>query len=160
MATGLSNQLTRQIGEHLVTAELGRRGIIATPFAGNVPHIDLLAIKEGKAFPIQVKAINEGAWQFDIRRFLRVETKWKHQVVGGPQPDFDKHLICIFIKLGTSGTDEFYIFRQGVLLKHFMKVFKGRDKDHKYTSFHCAIWPKDLKSYQDNWKLITKTQTT
>ena len=43
MATGLSTKLTGQIGEHLVTAELGRLGIIATPFSGNVPEIDILA---------------------------------------------------------------------------------------------------------------------
>jgi hypothetical protein len=37
MATGRSNQLTGHIGEHLVAAELGRMGLFATPFAGNVP---------------------------------------------------------------------------------------------------------------------------
>ena len=42
MATGLSTKLTRQIGEHLVTAELGRQDIVATPFSGNVPNIDIL----------------------------------------------------------------------------------------------------------------------
>jgi hypothetical protein len=34
--TGREMQLTRQIGEHLVAAELGRRGYVATPFAGNI----------------------------------------------------------------------------------------------------------------------------
>ena len=70
MATGLSIQLTRQIGEHLVTAELGRRKIIATPFAGNVPDIDILAFASGISVPIQVKAINGTSWQFDVRSFL------------------------------------------------------------------------------------------
>ena len=49
MATGLSTKLTGQIGEHLVTAELGRLGIIATPFSGNVPDIDILAYANGAA---------------------------------------------------------------------------------------------------------------
>ena len=35
MATGRDMQITRQIGEHLVVAELGRRGYVAAPFAGN-----------------------------------------------------------------------------------------------------------------------------
>lgn len=53
MATGRSNQLTRQIGEHLVAAELGRQGFIATPFAGNVPNFDLLVANElGVAIPV------------------------------------------------------------------------------------------------------------
>jgi hypothetical protein len=33
--TGREMQLTRQIGEHLLAAELGRRDYVATPFAGN-----------------------------------------------------------------------------------------------------------------------------
>ena len=48
MATGLSAKLTGQIGEHLVVAELGRRAIIATPFSGNVPDIDVLRLREQK----------------------------------------------------------------------------------------------------------------
>jgi hypothetical protein len=46
-----------------VAAELGRRGLIATPFAGNVPIFDLLAVDEkGRAIPIQVKTINGPSW--------------------------------------------------------------------------------------------------
>jgi hypothetical protein len=36
MATGRNNQLTRQVGEHLVAAKLGRLGFVASPFADNV----------------------------------------------------------------------------------------------------------------------------
>lgn len=38
MAMGRNSQLTRQIGEHLVLAKLGRLGYSASPFAGNVPQ--------------------------------------------------------------------------------------------------------------------------
>jgi hypothetical protein len=63
MASGRGMQLTRQIGEHLVAAELGRQGYIAAPFAGNVPLYDLLAADtRGFSIPIQVKAINGGSW--------------------------------------------------------------------------------------------------
>ena len=58
MAAGRAMQLARQIGEHLVVAELGRRGYVAAPFAGNVPKFDLLAADvDGFAFPVQVKTI-------------------------------------------------------------------------------------------------------
>ena len=156
MATGLDNQLTRQIGEHLVTAELGRRRVVATPFAGNVPHIDILAHKDGKAFPIQVKTINQDSWQFQIDDFLCVSVKGNRQIVKGPKPGFDKRLLCIYVKINDYGTDEFYIFRQGVLLKHFLKHYKGRAKPKNINSFHCAIWLKHLKRYKDNWKIIAK----
>jgi len=43
MSKGRKNQLTKQIGEYLVAAELGRRGFLATTFTGNVPHYDVLA---------------------------------------------------------------------------------------------------------------------
>ena len=41
MGTGRSNKLVGQTGEYLVTAELSRRGLIATTFTGNVPHYDI-----------------------------------------------------------------------------------------------------------------------
>jgi len=90
MAIGLSTQLTRQIGEHLVTAELGRKGIIATPFAGNVPEIDIVAHANGVTTGIQVKSINKGAWQFDIRKFLNVELKPTGQTVKGKNQDLER----------------------------------------------------------------------
>jgi hypothetical protein len=43
MATGQSTKLTAAAGEFLVAAELCRRGLLATPFAGNVPHYDSIA---------------------------------------------------------------------------------------------------------------------
>ena len=49
-------QLSEQLSEHLVDAELARRGIVATPFSGNVPDIDILAFKSGKSIPVQVKS--------------------------------------------------------------------------------------------------------
>ena len=47
MATGRSLQLTKQVGEYLVAAELCRRKLIATTFTGNVPDYDIVAISGG-----------------------------------------------------------------------------------------------------------------
>ena len=77
-----NNQLTRQIGEHLVVSKLGRLGIFATPFAGNVPDFDVLASDlSGHSLPIQVKTINGGSWQFDAKKFLEIDPPGK---VGPP----------------------------------------------------------------------------
>jgi hypothetical protein len=46
MSSGLSNKLAGQVGEFLVCAELGRRGFIATSFAGNVPEFDLIVAND------------------------------------------------------------------------------------------------------------------
>ena len=57
MSTGRNNKLAGQIGEFLVCAELGKRGLIATPFSGNVPAFDILAADDlCNTVPIQVKA--------------------------------------------------------------------------------------------------------
>jgi|TARA_B110000196_G_scaffold56019_1_gene46400 predicted RecB family endonuclease len=53
-------QLNKQLSEHLVAAELARRGIVTTPFSGNVPDIDILAFKSGKSIPVQVKSAKTG----------------------------------------------------------------------------------------------------
>ena len=100
MATGHNTQLTRQIGEHLVVAELGRRGLIAAPFAGNVPLFDLLvADKSGHSIPVQVKAINGGSWQFNIQQFLRVEVDDGRQNELGNVRLTMPDLICILVLL-------------------------------------------------------------
>ena len=102
MATGLSNTLTRQISEHLVTAQLGRLGIIATPFAGNVPDIDILAYANNKTVHIQVKAINKGDWQFSARTFLDIDLTPDGQKVRGINKSLDRDILCVFIILFTN----------------------------------------------------------
>lgn len=157
MATGLSNKLTSQIGEHLVTAELGRRGIIATPFSGNVPDIDILAHANGVSGHIQVKAINNGAWQFDARKFLDIELTDKGQNVLGLNKTIDRKIICVFVALGSAlGEEVFYIFRWGWLQDYFSERYAGRKPPYKISSCHCAIRKRDMKRHLNNWRLITK----
>jgi hypothetical protein len=156
MASGRKIQLTRQIGEHLVAAELGRRGLIAAPFAGNVPLFDLLAADEsGRSIALQVKAINGPSWQFDVKQFLNIDVVDGVQHVRGkvalPSPD----LICIFVFLhDTAGTDEFYIFRMCDLQEHFANTYLGGRRPKNPNATHCAIWPDALQQYKDNWQLV------
>ncbi len=153
--TGREMQLTRQIGEHLVAAELGRRGYVATPFSGNIPMFDLLVADfQGRAVPIQVKAINGPSWQFNVDKFLTVEIVDNEQFVRGKIELPNHHLLCIFVFIREAGKDEFYIFRLGDLQDHFAGSYKGGRRPRNPMSMHCAIWPKDLEKYRDNWGLI------
>jgi len=155
MASGLSTQLTRQIGEHLVTAELGRRGIIATPFSGNVPDIDILAIANGVSAHIQVKAINKNSWQFDIRSFLNVTVAEKGQKINGLNQNLDRKIICVFVTVGKNlGEDSFYIFRLGWLQDYFHNNYESRQLPKRIESFHCALWKCDLEHHLDKWNVI------
>jgi hypothetical protein len=152
-------QLTRQIGEHLVAAELGRRGYIAAPFAGNVPMYDLLASdRRGYAIPIQVKAINGGSWQFSADTFLNIEVVKDEQVVKGTKKLLNPKLLCIFVRLVGPGKDEFYLFHLSDLQKHCAKVYKPRGQfSKKPDSRHCAVSPKQFSRFKENWDLLQNT---
>lgn len=157
MASGLSAKLTGQIGEHLVTAELGRRGIVATPFSGNVPDIDILAYANGVTGHIQVKAINKDSWQFDVRKFLKVVEGEKRQTVKGLNPELNRNVMCVFVALGKEiGADTFYIFKQGWLQDYFFETYRGRRAPHNIESFHCAIWERDVQCHREKWQRITR----
>ena len=155
MQTGLSNQLTRQIGEHLIAAKLGRRGYVASPFAGNVPLFDILAADErGISIPIQVKAINGPSWQYRADTFLEIEIIDDFQHVRGKKPLPNPNLVCIYILLAPDERDEFYIFRLRDLQEFTFGIYKGGKRPKNPKSFHCAVYPKHLKEFQDKWGLI------
>lgn len=149
MATGRSTQLTRQIGEHLVAAELGRMDIIATPFAGNVPHFDLLASTQGgHAFPVQVKAINGPSWQFNAASFLRIDIEGDVQTVRGPRKDLDRTIVCVLVLLKAAGEDTFYTLTLSDLQALLLEHYKGGRRPKNPQSTHCALWPKHLAGFQ------------
>jgi hypothetical protein len=156
MATGRDIQLTRQIGEHLVAAELGRMGIIATPFAGNVPQFDLLAASaQGKAFPVQVKAINGPSWQFNASAFLRIEAKEDFQTVLGPRTDLDQSIVCVLVLLSAIGKDSFYTLAIADLQSLLQQQYKGGHRPKNPKSTHCALWPKHLVGHE-GWDALKR----
>lgn len=162
MATGRSMQLTKQIGEYLVVAELGRRGLIATTFTGNVPDFDILAIdEEYRTIPIQVKTIRGVSWQFDARSFLKIEMNNERQEVAGKTNLQYADFPCVFVKLIGQGRDGFYVFRLRDLQDIIDATYRGnlqakggvRPRNPKST--HTAVWPEQLDRFKDKWDLIT-----
>jgi Holliday junction resolvase-like predicted endonuclease len=132
------NSHSRQVGEHLVVAELGRKGILATPFAGNLPEIDILAYKDNKTTHIQVKIINKGAWSLKGKNYMNIQIDKEKQILKKIS-SFDKNLINVFVNVGdTLGSDEFYILNNSDLHKivyenysAFLKKIKGKDLEIK-----------------------------
>ncbi len=158
MATGHNTQLTRQIGEHLVVAKLGKLGYIACPFAGNVPEFDLLiADDKGHSIPIQVKAIHGPSWQFQVNTFLDVEIIDDVQHVKGRRKLTNPNLICIYVLLSEDENDQYFIFRLKDLQTFFSNNYKGGRRPKNPQSMHCAIWPKDPERFRNNWGLIKQT---
>lgn len=164
MATGRSTQLTKQVGEYLVAAELCRRGLISTTFTGNVPVFDLLTInKRLKTVPVQVKTIRAGFWQFsDARKFLKISIVNGIQTIKGKISLSDPNLIFVFVRLKGFGEDkdEFYICRkknlQDIIYKGHKKWLseKGGKRPRNPASMHCAVSPDDLKDFKNNWSLF------
>lgn len=162
MATGRNMQLTKQVGEYLVSAELCRRGLISTTFTGNVPKLDILAIdKKLQTIPIQVKTITGGSWQFNASTFLDIEiSSNKIQTVKRKRTLSNPELICIFVKLKEQNRDEFYIFRikdlQHIIYKNYTEYLSSKNgkRPKNPESTHCAIKIDDLKDFKDKWGLI------
>jgi len=163
MASGRKNQLTKQIGEYLVAAELCRRGLIATTFTGNVPDFDVIATnKSFKTVPIQVTTIwGKGAWQFDGSKFLDIkfEVNGIQRIIGKKNlsnPD----LICIFVRLISQGNDGFFIFRlidlQEIIFEHYSQylVKHNGKRPRNESSTHAGVNPILLERFRDNWGII------
>lgn len=158
MATGRNNQLTRQVGEHLVAAKLGRLGFVASPFAGNVPLFDLLAADiRGYAVPVQVKAINGICWQLQADSYLDIEIVRGVQHVRGKKDLVNPELLCIFVLLREDEQDEFYIFRLRELQDIIAILYKGGRRPRNSESMHCGVYRKHLSEYRDRWPLIEQS---
>ncbi|MBT8036300.1 MAG: hypothetical protein KJO21_02030 [Verrucomicrobiae bacterium] len=162
MATGRSTKLTGAIGEFLVSAELCRRGLLSTPFSGNVPHYDIIASDDyGGHLVIQVKAINKLNWQFDASKYVEITMNGDQQILGDPAKEPYPNLYCVFVALGeNSKTDRFFVFSwqelSDVIVAHHTAYLKkhGGIRPRAPKSTHCSISISELEQYEDQWDLI------
>jgi hypothetical protein len=161
VAKNTSNYLSSRVGEHLVAAELGRRGIAASVLSGNAPDVDILAFRSGKAIGIQVKAFSTGSVSVDLPHYLEIERKGDAQIVMGINQSVDPDLIFVIVKIGSAiGDDKFFILRQidiqRILEKgHTQYLLKhGGIRPRNPDSMHAAYGEKELESFLGNWALI------
>lgn len=161
MARSFKTQLAGQIGEALVVAELGRRDIVATAFAGNVPDIDLLAYKDGKTAAVQVKSWRNGSVSFDATRYLQISIEDEIQTVTGVDESLDPDLIFVFVLIGGElGTDRFFLLLQRNLQSlieqgytSFLSKHGGKRPRNAHTT-HNSVTLEQLIPFEDNWALI------
>jgi hypothetical protein len=166
MATGRATKLTGAVGEFLVAAELCRHDLLATPFAGNVPHYDIIASgQSGGHVLVQVKAINGLTWQFDIRQFLDVEVAedGKHQIIRGLQPEPFPGLMYVLVVLKgpeETGPDRFFVLEwkelQGILARAYKEYLSKHDfvRPRKPSSFHAALAISAVEPFENGWRKI------
>jgi len=163
-----NNKLVGQIGEQLVAAHLGYRGFFATPFSGNVPDFDLIAINAEThvTIPVQVKtSINHtGAMiRSDIQKWVEINIKNGIQTLGEPKKITHPGIIWIIIALGENMEgNKFYICRhkdiQRLMIEHYEKfLFRHNGKrPNKPDSTMCNLTDEHLKDFEDNWKLLNE----
>lgn len=169
MATGLSNKLTGQIGEFLACAELGRQGYIATSFTGNVPEYDIIVSDDSlKTLPIQVKTSRSENWPSRADYWLEIEFDHenKQQINRGLKKIKNPDLIYICIALGYKhGEDRFFICRkrdiQNACVKGYIDWMDPKDwkRPRNYKSLDNRYSVCDLKSFENNWKLIAEAMS-
>jgi hypothetical protein len=166
---GRNNKLAGQIGEFLVCAELGRRGFIATPFAGNVPAFDILVADEAcNTVPVQVKASRGDGWPTVATKWMKIdqsqESESRAQNYLGPAEIKNPNMIYVHVAISEldGSRDQFFILTeaqlQEVVIQHYKAYMdpKGWLRPKNPSSFRVQYHIEDLQPYRDNWTLITE----
>ncbi len=168
MGSGYRNNLAKQIAEHLVCAELGRRDFVATPFSGNVPIFDVLvADASGHALPIQVKASRSTKWPSNALDWMDIEVDL--------QTGVQKYLgrkslstptlvyVCVALApLNSTNLDRFFILTmanlQDCCVRHYKTWMEqhGYIRPRRFDSFDLRYEAKDIEEFEDNWDLISQ----
>lgn len=165
MATGRSNKITQQIGELLVSAELGKQGLIATPFAGNVPEFDIIVADEHcRALPIQVKASNSDSWKSTATKWMKINynEKTKQQEYLGPLEIDNPELIYVFVRISQDKKecDRYFILKkkdyQNICIKCYSSWMNTKDwkRPRSPESYDCRPGIHELAKFEDNWDII------
>jgi hypothetical protein len=167
MSIGRNNKLAGQIGEHLVCAELGKRGLIATPFSGNVPTFDLVVADEQcRTLPIQVKASRADNWPNDARDWMDIsfDQKTKKQKYMAARKIENPDLVHIFVKIAEPDAptkrDRFFILvktqLQEICIRHYSNWMGGIGwiRPRSPESYDLRFSTFDLEKFENNWELV------
>lgn len=166
---GLRNKLAGQVGEYLVCAELGRRGLIATSFTGNVPEFDLIVVDSTlSTIPIQVKTSRGDTWPTNAELWIDIEIddENKRQIDNGDREITNPDLIYVCVRLAEVGSekrDRFFILRkrdmQIICARNYRIWISQHDwkRPRNYRSVDNRYTVSDLESFEDNWGLISKS---
>ena len=150
-----------QTGEHLVAAELGRRGVVCSILSGNAPEIDILAFRNGKSIAVQVKAIRSGSMHARADRYLEIKMDGYRQIVLGKKNDIDRSMAFVVVFLGeNAGEDRFYVLTHGDLqdqIEQNHRVFLARHhgvRPKNPMSMHTGVSEEQLSKFIGCWDTI------
>lgn len=168
MATGYSNRAIGQAGEFAVCAQLGKMGLIAAPFAGNVPIYDILVTDEQlRTVPIQVKTtLGNSTWMMgDARQYMHIafEAQSGVQTVGEMVDHAHPSLIVIYAWLSKTPahSDRYFIMTRADVNRIAREAYSNWMAKHngvrprKPESYHLALGIVDFHDWENRWDLIT-----
>lgn len=170
MASGVSNKLTGQVGEHLVSAVLGTLGYYASPNSGNVPGFDVTAVHSEslKSFPVQVKASTKGALvQSSIDKWCEHSICGDNrQTIGPLKPLKRPNLVWVLVRLGDSGISgaRFFICTERDIQQKIVERYSAFMERHGYrrpgggASPQAILNIKDVAEFEDNWRILPDYQ--
>jgi hypothetical protein len=162
MSSARDNKLARQIGEHLVCAELGRGGLLATPFAGNVPTFDVLAANErGRTVAIQVKASRGDSWQTSADEWMKIQLDGKKQKYLGPAELKTPDLVWVCVAIGSpGGRDRFFVMTEREIQQVCIACYAtwmeniGWERPRNPSSLDCRWRISDIEQFENKWDVI------
>jgi hypothetical protein len=167
MGTGHSNKVIGQAGEFAVCAQLGKLGLVATPFSGNVPHFDVLISDEHlHSLPVQVKATygNDSWIVGDARDWMEIDfdSESGRQTIRGPSRILHPDLITVYVWLSKSAgqLDRYFVLTkfdvQKILIEGYQQWLGKHNgiRPKKPDSYHIIIGLCELLPFENNWKII------
>lgn len=166
MASGVSNKLTGQVGEHLVSAVLGGLGYYASPYSGNVPGFDVTAVHSEslRSFPVQVKTSTKGALvQSTIEKWCNHSVdEGNRQTIGALKSLKHPNLIWVLVRLSGSGISKarFFICTDSDIQKKIVVRYSAFMEKHGYrrpgggASTQAILNIKDVAEFANNWGIL------
>lgn len=164
---GRNTKLTGQIGEFLVSAELGKLGLIATQFSGNVPRFDIVvADEQGRSLPIQVKCTNSNNWPTKADQWMdiTIDHENQKQIFNRNITFSNNNLLYVFVAIerDESITDRFFILKkkdvQNIYSKNYCTWMKSINwkRPKNYQSMDCRFSIQDISHFENKWNTIFK----
>jgi hypothetical protein len=164
MRSGLANKVVGQAGEFAVCAQLGKLGLIATPFAGNVPGFDVLAVDENlNCVPIQVKTSRGHSWiTGDLSKYVEITRDGDKIVLGNLKEPLYPDLIRVYVTLGKENQqDRFFVLTELEFYEAAVESFRfwfdkyngirPRNPDSLHSAIHISI----LERFENRWDLVS-----
>ena len=145
-------QQVARAGEHLVAAELHRRGAYAVTFAGNMPRIDIVAsnLEQTRTVMLQVKTKRSGTWQASTRSGIPREAV----------PEEQRFWVFVDIHKDPSAYPSYYVVPEWWIQKDIYSAHQAYLKRHGGTrsrtpgSTHHAIPRSRIAEWADCWSQL------